>query len=206
MLRTCITTFAYVLIDPISVFRMHASQCSMCCWLHWFSTMENSVVTCFSIFYITRTLSAWDIKERIPLLKNPEYKSLLYSMQHRKTSKHSLNWKYSGLNSIFIYIHVSRWPSLSEASSLSMNDTVYEGQRETKTPGRKHTELTSKNEICSKLPKPASYLCWHNSHSGSPCHFNQDLVHLWSSNASHPQVFSLARNHYHWAPNSFHIN
>ena len=39
-----------------------------------------------------------------------------------------------------------------------MNDTSYERQGSMETPGEKHTELTSKNEIWSKLPKPASYL------------------------------------------------
>lgn len=149
-------------------------------------------------------------KRKDSIVTNPRTQttSLFYTAQ--KTSKHVPNWKDFWLNmSIFSYIHVSRWPSLSEASSLSMNDTLNEGKREIETPGGLNTELTSKNEVWSEFPKSAFSLslCWRNSHSGGLCHhFNQDLVHLWGSNASYIHASSLVINHYLWALFSFHIN
>lgn len=131
--------------------------------------------------------SAHKRKESIVINPRTRTTSLFHTAQ--KTSKHVPNWKDFWLNmSILRYIRVSRWPSLSEASSLSMNDTLNEGKRETETPGGLHTELTSKNEVWSEFPKPAFSLslCWCNSHSGDLCHhFNKGLVHLWGSNTSY---------------------
>lgn len=98
--------------------------------------------------------SAHKRKESIVINPRTRTTSLFHTAQ--KTSKHVPNWKDFWLNmSILRYIRVSRWPSLSEASSLSMNDTLNEGKRETETPGGLHTELTSKNEVWSEFPKPA---------------------------------------------------
>lgn len=118
----CVTESTYVLIDPASINRMPASQCNISCLLHWFSTRENSEVTCSTILHIPRILSAWGIKERTPLLQTPEHKTTSPSYTAQGTSKHAPELKGSGLECE----HLQLYSRLQMAITVRSSTLEYE--------------------------------------------------------------------------------
>lgn len=125
MSTACITESTYVLVDPTSINRMPASQCSISSLLHWISTRENSEVTCSTILHIPRILSAWGIKERTPLLQTPEHKTTSASHTAQGTSKHVPELKGSRVECE----HPQLYPRLQMTITVRRSTSEYESHK-----------------------------------------------------------------------------
>lgn len=93
---------------------MLASQCSISCLLHWFFTMELRSHMFLHPSHHQNSICS-EHKRKNTIVTNPRTQTTSLFHAAQKTSKPVPNWKDFWLKmSIFSYIHVSRWPSLSE--------------------------------------------------------------------------------------------
>ena len=208
MLTACITESTYVLVDPASVNRMLASQCSISSVRHWSSTRENSEIACSTILHIPRILSAWGIKERTPLLQTPEHKTTSPSHTALETSKHVPKLKGSEVECE----HFQLQPRLQMMATVRRSSSECEWHKlwteEPNGDTRGETQK-SKNEIWSKLPKPIFLsLCVNITviQEASAAVLIR-VSHTWEALMPIPPTLSLSlvTKHYLWTMNFSHI-